>query len=87
MNRQDSEHSHRFARGRQVQMLSRGSANNELPQPCSGTWPSVSRDAFPDRRCLLSEYADVKDELTTCLVSLDFIQQLAPEIQANATRR
>ena len=40
---------------------------------------------IPDRRLFLSEYADVKDELTTCLVSLDFIHQVAPEIQATAT--
>ena len=38
----------------------------------------------PDRSSFLGEYADVRDELATCLASLDLIQQLAPEIKATA---
>ena len=37
---------------------------------------------IPDRGSLLSEHADVRDELASCLASLDLIQQLAPEIKA-----
>ena len=39
----------------------------------------------PNRDALLSEYADVRDELATCLGSLDLIQQFAPVIKANAS--
>jgi hypothetical protein len=51
-----------------------------LSQAIDEFYAAIDAGQIPDRDALLAKYADVADELSACLASLDFIQNVAPQL-------
>ncbi len=64
-----------------------GDRDERLNEALERVSAALDADQPIDREALLAEYADVVDELAGCLVSLDFVHNIAPQLKDDASKQ